>query len=87
MTEDEKKEIAQLVKEASKQAVEETFKVLGIDVNDFDHVKEFRDDHTWVRRYRRVSESVGSKILITITTVVTTGVAAVVWAYITGTKN
>ncbi len=82
MTEEEKAEIAKLIKVSTEEAITETFKVMGIDVNDFDHINDFRENHNWVKKYRRVSESVGSRIIVTITTALTGGIIAAVWAYI-----
>lgn len=83
----EQEVIRQLVKVATEEAINETFKVLGLDVNDFEHVKEFRENHSWVKRYRKLSESVGSRIIVTITAVLTTGVLAAIWAYIQSRGN
>ena len=78
----EQEQISKLVKMATEEAITETFKVMGIDVNDFDHINDFRENQSWVKKYRKASETIGSRILITITTVVTGGIIAAVWAYI-----
>lgn len=78
----EQEQISKLVKVATGEAITETFKVMGIDVNDFDHINDFRENQSWVKKYRKASETIGSRILITITTVVTGGIIAAVWAYI-----
>lgn len=79
---EEQKAIRELVKVATEEAITETFKVMGIDVNDFDHINDFRENQSWVKKYRKASETIGSRILVTITTVLTGGVIAAVWAYI-----
>lgn len=78
----EQEQITKLVKVATEEAISETFKVMGIDVNDFDHINDFRENQSWVKKYRKMSETVGSRIIITITTALTGGVIAAVWAYI-----
>ena len=78
----EQEQIKSSVKGATKEAISETFKVMGIDVNDFDHINDFRENQSWVKKYRRACETIGSRILITITTVVTGGIIAAIWAYI-----
>lgn len=82
MTEEERVEITRLIKVSTEEAITETFRVMGIDVNDFDHIKEFRDNHDWVKKYRRTSEMVGSRIIVTITTIITGGIIATLWAFI-----
>ena len=78
----EQEEIRKLVKVATEEAIVETFKVMGIDVNDFHHINDFRENHNWVKRYRGMSEKVGSGIIVTITTVLTGGIIAAIWAYV-----
>ena len=78
----EQEEIRKLVKVATEEAITETFKVIGIDVNDFDHINDFRENQSWVKKYRKMSETVGSRIIVTITTALTGGIIAAVWAYI-----
>ena len=75
-------EMRALVKVATEEAIVETFKVMGIDVNDFEHINDFRENHSWVKRYRGMAEKVGSLIIVTITTALTGGILAAVWAYI-----
>lgn len=79
---EEQKEISQLVKVATEEAIAKTFKIMGIDVNDFDHINNFRENQSWVERYRKVSETVGSRIIVTITTIMTGSIIAAIWAYV-----
>lgn len=81
LTDNEKAEITQIVKESTQEVIHETFKVLGVDVEDFDHINEFRENLRWVRKYRKASETVGSRILITLTTIATGGILTAIWAY------
>lgn len=69
-------------KEAARAAVTETFKILGVDLDNFQDAKKLSDDLDWVRKYRKLSESVGSKVLITITTIVTGGFLVAFWAFL-----
>ncbi len=45
----EQEQISKLVKVATGEAITETFKVMGIDVNDFDHINDFRENQRWVK--------------------------------------
>ena len=72
----------QVAKEASKTTIEETFKLLGIDVTNFDEIRRFNENMNWVAKYRKVSESIGSKIIVTVTTVVTGGLLVAFWAFL-----
>ena len=83
----EKEEITALIKTTTEQTITETFKVLGIDVNDFKHINEFRENHSWTTKYRRAAETVGSRVLVTTTTVLTGGIIAAIWAYIQSRGN
>ena len=77
----DKSEITNLIKVATEEAISETFRAMGIDVNDFDHVNQFRENQAWVVKYRKAAEAVGSRIIVTLTTAATGGVIAAVWAY------
>ncbi len=83
LTPEEKEEIRSLVKVATKETIDETFRVLGVDTSNFDHVKEFREKHNWTSRYRKMAERLGSHIIIAITTIVTGGIITAIWAYVT----
>lgn len=83
LTPEEKEEIRMLVKTASKESQEETFRLLGVDINNLDHVKEFRENFNWTSRYRKMAERVGSHVIIAITTIVTGGIITAIWAYVT----
>jgi len=79
---EDRKVTRDLVKVATEEAITETFKVMGIDVNDFSHINDFRENQSWVKKYRRASETIGSRILVTITTILTGSVIAALWAYL-----
>jgi hypothetical protein len=83
LSDPERQEIRDLVKSATEEAISETFRVLGIDPSNFDHVEEFRDNHRWVKKYRRMSEKIGSHVIILLTTVLSGGVFTAVWHYVT----
>ncbi len=82
MTPEEKAEITAVVKEASDAAIKETFKLLGVDLDNFEHINEFQENLRWVKKYRKASESVGSRVMVTITTILTGGTLAAIWAYL-----
>lgn len=61
---------------AAHAAVAETLTALGIDPND---PREAQKDFAWVRSYRELSEKIGSRILLTTITLLTAGIAGLVW--------
>jgi hypothetical protein len=83
LTPEEELRIRQVVREATHQAVSETFVGLGIDPADIDHVRQFRQNQEWVTKYRKTAERVGSGVIVSITTILTGGVMAAIWAYVT----
>lgn len=83
LTPEEETRIREVVQKSTHQAVRETFKLLGMDPHDLDHAKEFRQNQAWVSKYRRTAEKIGSTIIIGTTTILTGGVLAAIWAYIT----
>lgn len=72
----------EIAKEAAHETVKQTFALMGVDVHDFKSMETFRDDLDWVRRYRRLSESVGSKVIITFTTVISGGFLTAMWLFL-----
>lgn len=82
MTDEEKAEIALVVKGATEASIKETFKLLGVDIDNFEHINEFQENNRWVKKYRQTSEAVGSRVMVTITTILTGGVIAAIAAYL-----
>lgn len=83
LTPEEETRLRGVVKEATHQAVNETFEILGLDPHDINHASEFRQNQVWVSKYRRTSERIGSTIIVGITTILTGGMLAAIWAYVT----
>lgn len=83
LTPEEETRLREVVKEATYQAVSETFEILGINPRDIGHASEFRQNQAWVSKYRRTSEKIGSTIIVGVTTILTGGVLAAIWAYVT----
>jgi len=75
-------EVKELAHEVSRETIGEVFKLLGVDIHDVESVNKFRGDLIWIRRYRKASETVGSRVLVTVTTILTGGVVAAIWSYI-----
>lgn len=85
MDEQQIREIAEVVAE---EVTKDLFEKMGVNVEDFDDIRHFRSDLIWVRRYRQVSEKVGSRVLVTLTSMATVGIVAAVFAYMGwGPKN
>lgn len=83
LTPEEETRLREVVKNATHQAVSETFEILGINPHDFDHANEFRQNQAWVSKYRRTAEKIGSTIIVGTTTILTGGMLAAIWAYVT----
>lgn len=77
-------EFRKIAKLAVEEAINETFRVLGIDLNDLDHIERFRDNQVWVRDRRRMSGKVTMAVIIALSTMAATGIAGLVWAQISG---
>jgi len=75
-----------LAREAAQEALNQMFVRLGIDINDPDEIRHFQANMAWVCRFRRLSEKVGTTIIVTIVTALTGGVLTLIWSAITGNK-
>ncbi|MCP4536926.1 MAG: hypothetical protein GY832_07245 [Chloroflexi bacterium] len=71
--------VHQIADEAAAAAVKRTFTALGIDIEDSDEIRHFQANRTWVRRFRRLSENVGTAVILTLVTLLTGGIAKLVW--------
>ena len=81
--EDLKRMMENIAEKAAKQKVEQILDNIGIDM---DNHLEMREDFSWMRRWRQMSEKVGSRVLMTLFTIVTVGVAGLIWSQISGNK-
>lgn len=68
-----------VAKEAAHEAVRETLTTLGVDM---EKPLEMQEDFAWMRRYRQMSEKVGSRVIMTVITLMTVGVAGIVWSQV-----
>jgi len=66
----------EIADKAAHAAVRETLTALGIDADD---PKEAQKDFAWVRNYRGLCEKIGSRIMLTLITLMTVGIAGAVW--------
>lgn len=82
LTSEDKDEIRRMVQISTEETITETFRLLGINTQDLDHVREFRENSAWVKRYRNMAERVGSQVIITITMVLSGGLITAIWAYL-----
>jgi len=78
MSHDEMKEIAEA---AAHKAVKEVLLALGLDV---ENPLEMQEDFAFMRSYRQLSQRVGSRVLLTIATLATVGIAGLVWSQMSG---
>ena len=70
--------------QAAHETVAELFQHFDVDIEDTDSIKEFRENIAWAGRYRKLSEQVGSRIIITVFTIFTGGLLAMVWNAVKG---
>jgi hypothetical protein len=76
--------VHRVAKEAAEQAAEDVLERLGIEPDDH---RDMQKDMAWLRKYRELSEKVGSRIILTFITILTGAVLTVIWQAITkGTK-
>jgi len=78
---DYRRMVQEVAEEAAHKAVEETLEKLGIDP---DEHKEVQKDMIWMRKYREMSEKIGSRVLLTAFTLLTVGIAGAVWSQVSG---
>ena len=72
--------VHRVAKEAAEQAAEDVLERLGIEPDDH---RDMQKDMAWLRKYRELSEKVGSRIILTFITILTGAVVAVVWQAVT----
>lgn len=72
-------EMRGIAKEAAHEAVEELLEKFGIDV---EHPLEMQEDFAFMRSYRQLSQRVGSRVIMTVVTLMTVGIGGLVWAQI-----
>lgn len=64
------------------EAVRETFAVLGIDIENAADMRQFQANMAWVQRFRRLSEKVGSAVIVTVVTILTGGAVHVLISHL-----
>lgn len=72
-------DIHQIADEAAGAAVKRTFTALGIDIEDADEIRHFQANMAWVWRFRRLSEKVGTAVILTIVTLFSGGIVKLIW--------
>lgn len=77
-----REEAHKIATDAAAQAIRQILREMGVDVGDFKALEKFRDDIKWVSRYRKISEDVGSRLIITLTVIVTGGILVAIWEYV-----
>ena len=72
-----------IANEAAAQAVRAAFKALGVDITQADEIRHFQANMAWVFRFRRLSEKVGTAVIVTVFTLITGGFLKLAWDAIT----
>jgi len=67
-------EIELIAERVSDVTVTKTFKALGLDINDSEDIRHFQANMAWVFRFRRLSERIGTTVIVTVFTVLTGGI-------------
>jgi hypothetical protein len=79
----EKAELSRIVTKASEaaatKALQETFKLFGVDLTDQDHVNAFRDDLVYARKLRRLAEKGAAGAFLAVCTAITLGIGKMIW--------
>jgi hypothetical protein len=81
MTEITRAVMKRVATQAAKEAVHGTFSVLGVDMDDQDHVNAFRQDLIFARKSRKLQEKVGGRALMTFVSILTGGFLLAGWDY------
>ena len=66
------------------EALRQTFRMLGVDIDDQNQVNEFRADLVHARRWRKLASAVGSKAVLAIATGLLALAGSLIWE---GMKN
>lgn len=83
ITHEECKDIAAAAaEEGSTIVLKRTFALLGVDLDDFESVQEFRGDLQWVKSGRRLSKTVTGKSVSSVVGVITIGVLVGLYDYV-----
>lgn len=71
--------IEEVADKAAGKAVNGILDKIGVDI---EHHLEMQEDFAWLRRWRRMSEKLSSRALITLITLLVVGIAGLIWASI-----
>lgn len=82
LTDEDKEQIRRMIQVSTEETITETFRLLGINTQDLEHIREFRENSAWVHHYRNTAERVGSQVIVTITMVLSGGIITAIWAYL-----
>lgn len=64
---------------AAKEAVDQTFIKLGIDINNASSIRSFQANQGHMYKMRKLYEKVGAVVVITFVTIVTGGFLSLIW--------
>lgn len=83
ITHDEASAIAEdAADKGSMTALKRTFALLGVDLDDFESVQEFRGDLQWVKSGRRLSKTITGKSISSVVGVVSIGILIGLYDYL-----
>lgn len=73
---------AEAAETGSHKAIKATFALLGVDVDEFESVQDFRGDLQWVKSGRRVSKAIGSKAGSSVVGIASIGIAVAIFDFV-----
>lgn len=83
VTSEQAHEIAMVAaEEGSTKSLKRTFALLGVDLDNFESVQEFRGDLQWLKSGRRVSKAIGNKAGTSIVGAISIGILIGVFDWI-----
>lgn len=69
----------EIIRKIFHEEAREIFGYLGMDPHDLDSADEFRKNHAWVSSFRKLSEKVGSAVIIAAVLTLSGGILTVIY--------
>jgi len=79
----ERRQYDTAVEEAVNKAIEQTFKIFGVDIHSAESVKAFQEDLFFARRMRKLSNHATFTIVGTLIVSILGGIGTAVWHFLT----
>jgi hypothetical protein len=66
-------------KESSRQTLNEVFGLMGVNLASADSIEAFRNDMIWLRRTRKMSDSISSKFALAFVGIIAVAIGISIW--------